>query len=659
MSSYFLVVFIILLSGYNEASNFNNGFESVNEAKTFPTGWSFQRPNYNTIKLDTGIKYEGKYSLSIENSIEYNTPQEIGNYFSIDDDDKSSEDGGSIELRGLKRIPQKEAQLDTSYRNGSRIKEVQINASTITNLAIVGQFWGFLKYHHPYVTSGDVNWDAQLFEILAKTLKCKNLNELNSTLETYIDCLPKIKKCDDCNLPSSSKVVMAPNYGDLFTGKFLTKSLTSKLRYIQQNRSSKQNYWVKKDPDIGYPLFTNEKSYEEMVFPDAGYRLLTLFRYWSIINYYSPYRNITQYDWNQALKIFIPQFIAAKNSKEYTLATLRLIAVIKDTHANIFDNNPTLESIKGMYRAPFHSDFVENKLIVTGYRTDTLNLQDKIKIGDIIVSINGDKIGKLIKKYLPITPASNYDTQLRDLPWTLLMRNNEKEMRLIINRNGKMINLNVPMIGRKSTYRDSWQTEKEAYYLISDQIGYVNAGKYQNSDLPAIKKMFSKTTGIIVDIREYPSDFMPYTFVNYIKPSKSLFAKFSMIDYSTPGSFILADSAYNGSDKISDSYKGKVVVIVNAETQSQGEFTTMAFQSSPNVKVIGSQTAGADGNVTAITLPGGIFTFYSSIGIFYPDNSPTQRVGVKIDYIVKPTIKGIIGRKDELMQKAIYMLNSH
>ncbi len=86
---------------------------------------------------------------------------------------------------------------------------------------------------------------------------------------------------------------------------------------------------------------------------------------------------------------------------------------------------------------------------------------------------------------------------------------------------------------------------------------------------------------------------------------------------------------------------------------------TMAFQSSPNVKVIGSQTAGADGNVTAIVLPGGIFTMISSIGIFYPDNSPTQGIGVKIDDIVKPTLRGIIDRKDELLQKAIYILNNH
>ncbi|WP_316735841.1 S41 family peptidase [Pedobacter aquatilis] len=741
MSKYFLFFIIVLLFGGNESPDTNGGFESVNQISLLPDGWSFQAPNYNNIKLDSGIKFDGKYSLSIENSINYNTPQEVGNYFYIEEGDTVGKDGGMIELRGymkmddvqngyagiwlkvdgvdgpptlvdkkiagthdwaaystklnyskklmkiayggiidgvgkvwfdnfqlykdgkpisrLRRMPPKKAELDTSFRDASWINNIKINANNVANLAIVGQVWGFLKYHHPYAGSGDVNWDGELFKILASALKCKNISELNNSLEAYIDSLPMVRKCDNCKMPTSSKVLMFPDYGDLFTGKILTKSLSDKLRYIQQNRGSKDNYWVKKESSIGVPLFVNEKSYDEMLFPDTGYRLLALFRYWSIINYFSPYRNITEYDWNQVLKNFIPQFIAAKDTKEYTLTTLRLIATIRDTHANISNYNPTLESIKGKYRIPFRADFVEDNLIVSGFRTDTLNIQEKVKIGDIIVSINGVKIDKLIKKYLPLTSASNYETQLRDLPWNYLMRTNEEELQFVLKRKGRAMKLTIQMLKGKSNYVNPEHKDERAYYLIDNKIGYVNAGKYQNSELPEMKKIFTKTKGIIIDLREYPSDFMPYTFVNYIKSSKSLFAKFSTVDYLNPGTIIITDSAYNGSGKAGDSYNGKVVVIVNSDTQSQGEFTAMALQSSPNVKVIGSQTAGADGDITAIVLPGGILTMISSRGIYYPDNSPTQGVGVKIDVFVKPTIKGVIDGKDELLEKAINILHTN
>lgn len=102
----------------------------------------------------------------------------------------------------------------------------------------------------------------------------------------------------------------------------------------------------------------------------------------------------------------------------------------------------------------------------------------------------------------------------------------------------------------------------------------------------------------------------------------------------------------------------KVVVIVNTDSQSQAEYTTIAFQSAPNVKVIGSTTAGADGNVSPFKLPGGIPTMISGIGIFYPDRTPTQRVGVKIDKVLRPAIKGIAAGKDELLDKAIEIIKT-
>ena len=53
----------------------------------------------------------------------------------------------------------------------------------------------------------------------------------------------------------------------------------------------------------------------------------------------------------------------------------------------------------------------------------------------------------------------------------------------------------------------------------------------------------------------------------------------------------------------------------------------MAFRAAGGI-VLGSTTAGADGNVSNIPLPGGLRTMISGIGVFYPDKGPTQRVGI-------------------------------
>lgn len=83
----------------------------------------------------------------------------------------------------------------------------------------------------------------------------------------------------------------------------------------------------------------------------------------------------------------------------------------------------------------------------------------------------------------------------------------------------------------------------------------------------------------------------------------------------------------------------------------------MALRLAPHATVIGSTTAGADGNVSQFYLPGGISTLISGIGIYYPDGRETQRIGIIPDIVVKPTIRGITEGKDEPREKAIEIVN--
>jgi carboxyl-terminal processing protease len=57
-------------------------------------------------------------------------------------------------------------------------------------------------------------------------------------------------------------------------------------------------------------------------------------------------------------------------------------------------------------------------------------------------------------------------------------------------------------------------------------------------------------------------------------------------------------------------------------------------------------------------MPGGAKTAISGIGIFYPDGTETQRKGVKIDIEITPTIKGIQERRDEILDKALWLIEN-
>jgi C-terminal processing protease CtpA/Prc len=96
-----------------------------------------------------------------------------------------------------------------------------------------------------------------------------------------------------------------------------------------------------------------------------------------------------------------------------------------------------------------------------------------------------------------------------------------------------------------------------------------------------------------------------------------------------------------------------VVILVDEVSQSQAEYTAMAFRVAPDAVVFGSTTAGADGNVSRIPLPGNAEGMISGIGVFYPDGTPTQRVGIVPDLVVRPTVVGIRAGSDEVLEAGV------
>lgn len=97
-------------------------------------------------------------------------------------------------------------------------------------------------------------------------------------------------------------------------------------------------------------------------------------------------------------------------------------------------------------------------------------------------------------------------------------------------------------------------------------------------------------------------------------------------------------------------------MLVDETTQSLAEYTAMAFRAAPSATVIGSTTAGADGDDSSIVLPGGVTGGISGIGVFYPDQRQTQRVGIVPDVWARPTVEGVRGGRDEVLEAGIRII---
>lgn len=637
----------ITLEGFMKYENVSDGFVGL-LIRIDKDGQSVGFDNMQNQKLQGTSEWK-KHTVTIdfkENADEiYVAGILVGKGKAWFDNFKVSIDGKPIEKQ---KPVEKELSIidkDTEFDAGSKFEITNLNEIQKRNLFVLGKVWGFVKYYHPVIAEGKISWDYELFRMLPKI----NSQNFDGELVQWISKLGTFKTTTQ-KLPKESIIKLLPNTKWISDTNLISSELSSLLQKINSAERSDKNYYIKLHRSVNNPNFTDEKVYSKMEYSDTGVKLLAVFRYWNMIEYFSPNRHLMDENWDSVLTEFIPRITATKDQKEYTLTLLELIGKIQDTHANIWGYNSVLDTFFGENIAPVKIKFVENKAVV-------VKLQDEFKdvnlqVGDVIVSVNGVKVEDWIKNNLKYFPASNYPTQLRDVARKML-RSNDNSIKLTIENNSGVKDVVVSTI--KNKY---FKEEPVSHKIINENIGYIYPGTLKKGEINEIMDKFLDKKGLIVDLRCYPSDFIIFSLSNYLLNEKIDFVKFTAGDIKTPGLFTFRGGEMQVGGKNKDAFKGKVIILVNEETQSQAEYSAMALRVAPNAKVLGSTTAGADGNVSTIILPGNIFTYISGIGVLSPDGSETQRIGIVPDIKMEPTIKGIRSGKDELLEKAIDLINN-
>ena len=307
---------------------------------------------------------------------------------------------------------------DTSFDKGSNIKIDSLTSWQVHNLYKLGKVWGFVKYHHPEIAAGNVNWDYELFRILPKIWVESDEERVNGEIVAWLSMLGKIST-KDRNTMQEENIKLSPDTAWIKDEQLLGTQLSEVLLALQMAELPSSNYYISLSPNVGNPNYKNEQAYKEMSFTDDGLKLLSLYRYWNMIAYFFPNRHLMDEDWDEVLQAFIPKIIGAEDELSYKLTLLELIGKVKDTHANIWQRDAVLDRFWGTNIAPVEVKFIEGKPVVTSF-FEELEDTTKLQIGDIITHINGEDVMAMVEEKIKYCPASNPITQLRDVARRLL-----------------------------------------------------------------------------------------------------------------------------------------------------------------------------------------------------------------------------------------------
>jgi C-terminal processing protease CtpA/Prc len=408
-----------------------------------------------------------------------------------------------------------------------------------------------------------------------------------------------------------------------------------------------------------------DKPYAEMSYPAPEYRVLAAFRIWNVIDYFFPYKDLMGEDWDGVLREFIPRMEKAGNALEYNLAVAEMVTRFHDGHGFVF--SPALREFFGVAPSPVRLRMIEGVPVVTGFLNGQAAKDAKeagAEIGDVILKVDGedvrDRLPRLAKYISSSTSQWRTHRAARDL---LNGPDGSTAMVTVRDLQDQLKELKLP---RKSAYSQGVITERtgDPYRLLPGNIGYADLDRLEVSMVDEMFEKFKNTKAIIFDDRTYPHG-----------TAWAIAPRLSEKDYVVAAMFtrrvpMFPDAPLGERTSQATSqtfyqqiprtdkwrYKGKTVMLIDERAASQAEHTGLFLEAAGGTKFVGSPTAGVNGDVTNFCVPGGIWINFTGQAVRHADGRQLQRVGLKPDVEVRPTIRGIRAGKDEVLEKAIEYL---
>ena len=512
------------------------------------------------------------------------------------------------------------------------------------NLFTLCKVWGFLKYRHPSLASGEIDLDLELIRLL----QAADQPRFDAVLAEWIEQFNAVSASQARELIPRDMVFLA-EFDWISKDGLLPQTVAKSLETIRRAKPSTPNAYVKPDQWGITPRFM-ETAYPQFDYRDDGHKLLLLFRYWNIVEYFFPYKSLMDDDWDEVLLEFIPRFTKTTDELSLKLLLLELIAKLRDSHAFVVQDD-CLNNHFGKQQLPLELKLIQGMPVVTSL-FQPVAADVEIRKGDILVAIDGVTIEDLIERKHKYVSASTSASESRELA-QLLIRTPKDALPLVVERSGARFEANVQTI-RYDVLRFI-QRDCPSIRQIDDQTVCLYPGALKPGEFEGMLAQIHRSPRLVIDYRCYPSQSIQQALPNLLLEQPTAHFAATQFDPSRIGTAVWQPNA-TADRRNKNAYRGEVAILVNEFTQSQPEFEILALLKAPNVIVVGSPTSGAVGNWTPIPLPGKITTSFSGNGIYTSDRRQVQRVGIQLDVEVHPTIAGIRDGEDEILNKALEVL---
>lgn len=374
---------------------------------------------------------------------------------------------------------------------------------------------------------------------------------------------------------------------------------------------------------------------------------------WNVFQHFYPYFDVLDIDWNDVLVDALSETLRLTGKDSHYDILRKMVAKLEDGHGVVYEKS---RAPKG--GIPIKVEYREKSFVVVASK-DSVFLP-----GDLILSVDGKSSEEYLKGIEQFVSGSS---QLKTYRALNLFGDGvlDSFARIKIQRGDERIDIKYK---RKEKYSNLFFNSVNEFSFpdikrLPNNIYYVNLHTTPNNVFMDSMQVLRNAKGVIFDCRydgERKGKFEQInnrTLISNITNKTVESAQWHVPEVIYPDQEEL--SFYESSwsiDSSGDSFKGKVVFIIQPSVVSSGETYMGIVENYKLAEFVGSTTAGCNGNANFIFLPGGYTIMWTGMKVLKHDGSQHHLIGIEPTYPVEKTIQAVKEGRDEYLEKAIEVI---
>ena len=368
---------------------------------------------------------------------------------------------------------------------------------------------------------------------------------------------------------------------------------------------------------------------------------------WNVLRHFYPYWTDIGVDWDGRLAPHIVAALAAPNRRvEHRDVIRRLVADIRDGHGRVIDVTSQQNGV-----IPILFRVIQGQLAVVA-----VDSSSGIPIGSVVTTIDGVDATERMRKEAALVSGSPQWAE-----WTAAQQlgvcNRGSKVRLILRApDGKQLDRTLDC-GAMHPMREA---RPDSVAELEPGIWYVDLSRVQAAPLQPALPQLARARGIVFDVRGYPTD-AGYALLPYLVDSVHDDDRWMHVS-KLVGPFGESSGWESHAWRIARATPhlgARRVFLTDGRAISYAESVMGHIKDHELGTILGSPTAGANGNVATCTVPGGFRVAFTGMRVTRHDGStPIHVVGIQPDIALQPTLAGVQAGRDELLERALSILRS-